>query len=123
MMTGINMVHVPYPASVRPLTGLLAGEVQVMFGPVGSSLEYVRTGKLRALAVTSAMRSEALPDTPTVGDFVPGYEASNWFGIGAPKGTPDEIIEKLNRSINSVNSKLKVRLAEMGSSVLAGSPS
>jgi tripartite-type tricarboxylate transporter receptor subunit TctC len=125
MLTGVNLVHVPYPAAVRPLTGLLAGEVQVMFGPVGSSLEYIRTGKLRALAVTTAMRSEALPDTPTLGDFVPGYESSNWFGIGAPKGTPAAIIEKLNRSINTIlaDPKMKARLAEMGNAVLAGSPS
>jgi tripartite-type tricarboxylate transporter receptor subunit TctC len=117
-------VHVPYPAAVRPLTGLLAGEVQVMFGPVGSSLEYIRTGKLRALAVTTAARSAALPDTPTMGDFVPGYESSNWFGIGAPKGTPAVIIEKLNRAINTMlaDPTMKARLAEMGNEVLAGTP-
>jgi tripartite-type tricarboxylate transporter receptor subunit TctC len=96
-----------------------------MFGPVGSSLEFIRTGKLRALAVTTAARLEALPDIPTVGNFVPDYESSNWFGIGAPKRTPAEIIEKLNKSINTIfaDPEMKARLADMGNTVIAGSPS
>jgi tripartite-type tricarboxylate transporter receptor subunit TctC len=125
MMAGVDMVHVPYRGSPPALTDLLAGQVQVMFSPLSSSIAYVRGGKLRALAVTSATRSEALPDLPTVGDFVPGYEASGWFGIGAPARTPVEIIDKLNREINAglADGKLKARLADLGSSVFVGSPS
>ncbi len=124
MMAGVDMVHVPYRGAAPALTDLLGGQVQVMFlGSVGS-IEYVRTGKLRALAVTTATRSEALPDIPTVGDFVPGYESSAWFGVGAPKGTPAEIVDKLNKEINAglADPKMKARLADLGGMVLAGSP-
>jgi tripartite-type tricarboxylate transporter receptor subunit TctC len=125
MMAGVDMVHVPYRGSPPALTDLIGGQVQVMFGPLSSSIEYVRSGKLRAVAVTTAMRSEALPDIPTVGDFVPGYEASGWFGVGAPRKTPVEIVDKLNREINAglADPKLKARLADVGSLVFVGSPS
>jgi tripartite-type tricarboxylate transporter receptor subunit TctC len=124
MMTGVNMVHVPYRGGAPALTDLIAGQVQVMFiSPVGS-IEYIRAGKLRALAVTTATRSEALPDVPAMGDFVPGYEATAWFGIGAPKGTPPETVDRLNKEINAglANPKIKARLADLGASVLVGSP-
>jgi tripartite-type tricarboxylate transporter receptor subunit TctC len=101
MMAGINMVHVPYRGEAPALTDMLGGQVQAMFGTMPASIEYVRAGKLRPLAVTSARRSELLPDLPTVGDFVPGYETSAWQGIGAPKNTPAEIINKLNKEINA----------------------
>ena len=101
MMTGVNMVHVPYRGSALALTDLLAGRVQVMFDVMTASIGYIRAGKLRALAVTTATRSEALPDLPTVADFVPGFEASNIRGIGAPKDTPTDIIDKLNKGINA----------------------
>ena len=101
MMTGVDMVHVPYRGAAPALTDLLGGQVQVMFATMPSSIEYIRAGKLRALAVTTATRSEALPDIPTVGEFVPGYEASAWYGIGAPKNTPAEIVDKLNKEINA----------------------
>jgi tripartite-type tricarboxylate transporter receptor subunit TctC len=124
MMTGINMVHVPYRGGAPAVTDLLGGQVQVMFATPVTSIEYIRAGKLRALAVTTATRSEALPDIPTVGEFVPGYEASTWFGIGAPKNTPPEVIDKLNREINAAlaDSKMKARFADLGSEPLAGSP-
>ena len=124
MMTGVDMVHVPYRGAAPALTDLLGGQVQVMFGTMPSSIEYIRAGKLRALAVTTATRSEALPDIPTVGEFVPGYEASGWYGIGAPKNTPAEIIDKLNKEINAAlaDPKMKARLADLGGTVLAGSP-
>ena len=124
VMTGINMAHVPYRSSGPALTDLLGGEVQVMFDAITSSIGYIRSEKLRALAVTTATRSEALPDIPTVGDFVPGYEVSNWFGFGAPTNTPDEIIDKLNREVNIAlaDLKLKARLSDLGGTVLAGSP-
>jgi tripartite-type tricarboxylate transporter receptor subunit TctC len=116
MMTGVNMVHVPYRGSGPALTDLLGGQVQMMFVDLPSSIEYVRSGKLRALAVTTAMRSEVLPDIPTVAEFLPGYEASGWNGVGAPKNTPVEIVERLNKEINAAlaDPKMKVRLAEMG---------
>ena len=122
MMTGVNLVHVPYnraPAS----TDLLGGQVQVMFDALPASIEYIRTGKLRALAVTTAMRSAALPDIPTVGKFLPGYEASQWYGLGAPKNTPAEIVEKLNREINGAlaDPKIKARLADLGGTPVPGS--
>ena len=101
MMAGVNMVHVPYRGAAPALTDLLGGQVQVMFDTMPSSIEHIRAGKLRALAVTTATRSEVLPDVPTVGDFVPGYEASAWSGVGAPKNTPAEIIDKLNKEINA----------------------
>jgi len=124
MMTGVNMVHVPYRGGAPALTDLLGGQVQVMFASMASSIEYIRDAKLRALAVTPATRSEALPDIPTVADFVPGYDASDWFGLGAPKNTPAEIIEKLNMEINAAlaDPKIKARLADLGLTVLAGSP-
>ena len=101
MMTGVDMVHVPYRGAAPALTDLIGGQVQVMFDSMPASIEYIRAGKLRALAVTTATRSEALPDIPTVADFVPGYEASGWYGVGAPKNTPAEIIDKLNKEINA----------------------
>jgi tripartite-type tricarboxylate transporter receptor subunit TctC len=124
MMTGVNLVHVPYRGGGPALTDLLGGQVQAMFVAISASIEYVRAGNLRPLAVTTASRSVALPDIPTVGDFIPGYEASTWCGIGAPKGTPAEIIDKLNKEINAglVDPKVKARLANMGSTALPGSP-
>ena len=124
MMTGVNMVHVPYRGGGPALTDLLGGQVQAMFVAISASIEYVRAGNLRPLAVTTASRSDALPDIPTVGDFIPGYEASTWCGIGAPKGTPAEVVDKLNKEINAglVDPKMKARLANMGSTALPGSP-
>ena len=103
MMAGVDMVHVPYRGAAPALTDLLGGQVQVMFDPMPSSIEHIKAGKLRALAVTTATRSEVLPDVPTVGDFVPGYEASAWYGLGAPKNTPAEIVDKLNKEINAAS--------------------
>jgi tripartite-type tricarboxylate transporter receptor subunit TctC len=125
LMAGIDMVHVPYRASPPALADLLNGQVQVYFGPISASLEFVRTGKLRALAVTTFTRAEALPDSPTVGNFLPGYEASAFYGVVAPKHTPAEIVNMLNKEINAglVDSKLKAQLAVLGSSALVGSPS
>ena len=122
MMAGVDMVHVPYRGAAPALTDLLGGQVQVMFGTTVSSIEHIRAGKLRALAVTTATRSEALPDIPTVGEFVPGYEASAVFGIGAPRNTPAEIVDKLNKEINAAlaDPKIKARLADLGGAVLAG---
>jgi tripartite-type tricarboxylate transporter receptor subunit TctC len=124
MMTGVNLVHVPYRGGGPALTDLLGGQVQSMFVAISASIEYARAGNLRPLAVTTASRSDALPDIPTVGDFIPGYEASTWCGIGAPKGTPAEVIDKLNKEINAglVDPKVKARLANMGSTALPGSP-
>ena len=124
MMAGVNIVHVPYRGGAPALTDLLAGQVQVTFVPVPASIEYVRAGKLRALAVTTTTRSDALPNIPTVGDFVRGYEASGFVGLGAPKNTPAEIIEKLNKEINAAlaDPKIKARLADLGGTVLPGSP-
>jgi tripartite-type tricarboxylate transporter receptor subunit TctC len=124
MMAGVNMVHVPYRGGGPALTDLLGGQVQVMFPSTVSSIEYIRAGRLRALAVTTATRSDALPDVPTVDEFVPGYEASAWFGVGAPKATPAEIVEKLNKEINAglADPKMKARLADVGGTALSGSP-
>jgi tripartite-type tricarboxylate transporter receptor subunit TctC len=124
MMTGVNMVHVPYRGGGPALIDLLAGQVQVMFPGTTASIAYIRAGKLRPLAVTTATRSQVLPDLPTVGDFVPGYEASATFGLGAPGGTPAEIIDRLNGEINAAlaNVSIKARIADSGASVLAGSP-
>ena len=124
IMAGVDMVHVPYRGSPPALTDLLAGQVQMMFSPLSSSIEYVKAGKLRALAVTTATRSEVLADIPTVGEFVPGYAASGWFGIGAPGKTPVEIVDKLNQEINAglADAKLKARFAELGAAVFVGSP-
>jgi tripartite-type tricarboxylate transporter receptor subunit TctC len=124
MMAGVNLVHVPYRGAGPALIDLLAGQVQVMFPTTVASIEYIRTGRLRALAVTTATRSEALPDIPTVGELVPGYESTTWYGIGAPKNTPAEIIDTLNKEINAAlaDPKMKARLADLGGTVLAGSP-
>ncbi len=124
MMTGVNLVHVPYRGGAPALTDLLGGQVQVMFATPGTSIEYIRAGKLRALAVTTATRSEALPDVPTVGDFLSGFDASVWLGVGAPKNTPAEIIDRLNKEINGVlaDPKIKARFADLGSTVRPGSP-
>jgi tripartite-type tricarboxylate transporter receptor subunit TctC len=123
-MTGIDVVHVPYRGTAPALTALLGGQVQVMFSSMLSSIAYVRAGRLRALAVTTATRSDALPDIPTMNEFVRGYEASIWFGVGAPKATPAEIIEKLNKEINAAltDPMMKARLADLGGAVLALSP-
>jgi len=123
MMTGVNLVHVPYRGAGPALVDLLGGQVQVFFGPIAVSIEYVRAGTLRALAVTTAKRSEPLPDLPTVGEFVPGYEASAVWGVGAPRNTPAEIVDKLNKEINAglAEPKIKARL-ELGGTVLPGSP-
>jgi tripartite-type tricarboxylate transporter receptor subunit TctC len=124
MMTGIGMVHVPYRGTAPAITDLMGGQVQVYLDPITSSIGYIRAGKLRALAVTTATRSHALPDIPTVGEFVPGYEATQWFGIGAPNKTPVEIIDKLNREVNAglADPTLKARLADLGGAPLSGSP-
>jgi tripartite-type tricarboxylate transporter receptor subunit TctC len=124
MMTGVDIVHVPYRGQAPALIDLLGGQVQVMFDSMPASIEYVRTGKVRALAVATATRSPALPDVPTVSDFVPGFEASAWYGVAAPRSTPAEIVEKLNAEINAAfaDPKIKARLADLGGMVLAGSP-
>jgi tripartite-type tricarboxylate transporter receptor subunit TctC len=121
---GVDIVHVPYRGVAPALTDLLGGQVQVVFVNVAPSIEYIRTDKLRALAVTSATRSDALPDIPTIGEFVPGYEASTVFGLGAPKNTPTEIIERLNKEINAAlaDPKIKARLADLDGTALALSP-
>jgi len=124
MMTGVNLVHVPYRGAGPALVDLLGGQVQVMFATMSSSIEYVRAGKLRALAVTTATRSPVLPDIPTVAEFVPGYESSFWTGVGVPKSTPAEIVDKLNKEIDAAlaDPKMKARLAELGGTPLPGSP-
>jgi tripartite-type tricarboxylate transporter receptor subunit TctC len=124
MMASVDMVHVPYRGVAQALTDVIAGHVQVIFDPLASSIEYINAGKLRALAVTTATRSEVLPDLPTIGDFVPGYEASGWQGFGAPRNTPTEIIDKLNREINAalIDPKTKTLIAGLGATVLSGSP-
>jgi len=124
MMTGVNIVHVPYRGGPPALTDLIAGQVQVMFDNVPTSIEHIKSGKLRPLGVTTAARWEGLPDVATIGDFLPGYEASTWTGIGAPQTTPGEIVDKLNKEINAglADSKLKARLADLGGTVMPGSP-
>jgi tripartite-type tricarboxylate transporter receptor subunit TctC len=121
---GVNMVHVPYRGQGPALTDLLGGQVQVLFATTPGTTEYVRTGKLRALAVTTASRAKVLPDLPTVADFLPGYEASQWYGVGVPKSTPAEIIDKLNKEINAAlaDPGMKARFADIGGEALAGSP-
>jgi tripartite-type tricarboxylate transporter receptor subunit TctC len=118
------MIHVPYRGAGPALTDLIAGTVDVMYDNLPSSIEFIKSGKLRALGVTTDKRNEALPDVPTVADTVPGYEASAWFGIGAPKGTPADIIEKLNKAVNSAlaDPKMKARLADLGGIPMAGTP-
>ena len=124
MMTGISMTHVPYKGAAPALADMVGGQVQVMFDNMPTSIEFIKAGKLRPLAVTTAARSAVLPDLPTVADYLPGYEASSWYGIGAPKGTPAEIVAKLNKEINSIlaEPKAKARFAELSAAVLMGSP-
>jgi tripartite-type tricarboxylate transporter receptor subunit TctC len=124
IMAGLNLVHVPYRGGAPALTDLISGQVQVMFLSPAASIEYIRSGRLRALAVTAETRWEGLPDLPTVVEFVPGYESSNWFGVGAPKATPAEIVDQLNKEINAAlaDPKMKARLADLGGTVLPGSP-
>ncbi len=124
MMTGIDMIHVPYRGDSAAVTDLLGGQVQVMFPAMSASVEYIKAGKLRALAVTTTTRSEVLPDVPTLGDYVPGYESSGWYGIGVPRGTPTEIVGKLNTEINALlaEPRVKAKLAELGATPLPGSP-
>ncbi len=115
MMAGVSMVHVPYRGIAPALTDLMAGQLQVYFGALTSSIEYIKAGRMRALAVTTAKRSEALPDLPTVGEFVPGYEASQWYGLGVAKNAPTEIIDRLNKEINVAlaDPNMKTRLADL----------
>jgi tripartite-type tricarboxylate transporter receptor subunit TctC len=124
IMTGVEMIHVPYRGGAPVMTDLLGGQVQVLFGTTSLTVEQVRAGKLRALAVTGATRWEGLPDVPTLGEFVSGYEATSLFGLGAPKQTPAAIIERLNRDINAAldDPNLKTRLVDLGGTLLAGSP-
>jgi tripartite-type tricarboxylate transporter receptor subunit TctC len=124
MMTGVDMVHVPYRGGGPALTDLLGGQVQVYFPTTVSSIGYIRAGRLRALAVTTATRSDALPDIPTVGEFLPGYEASFWYGVGVPKNTPAEIVDKLNEAINAglADPTIKARLADLGGVPMPMSP-
>ena len=124
MMTGVDVVQVHYRGSGPALPDLIAGQVHAMFDPIASSIAHIRAGKLRPLAVTTATRLEVLPDIPTVGDFVPGYEASGWYGIGAPKNTPAEIVDRLNTEINAAlaDPEMKARFADLGGTVLPGSP-
>jgi tripartite-type tricarboxylate transporter receptor subunit TctC len=123
-MAGVEMLHVPYKGAAPALIGMLGGQAQVFFGYLSGPIEHIRAGALRALAVTTATRSEAFPEVPTVGDFVPGYEASGWQGIGAPQSTPPEIIEKLDKEIGAalVDPKMMARIADLGSAVFASSP-
>jgi tripartite-type tricarboxylate transporter receptor subunit TctC len=123
-MTGVKMTHVPYRGSAPALTDIIAGTVDVLFDNMPASIEFIRSGKIRALAVTTDVRNPALPDVPTVGDTVPGYEASAWFGMGAPKGTPASIIEKINKTVNEAlaDPKMKAKLADLGGVPLAGTP-
>jgi len=124
MIAGVDMIHVPYRGEAPALTDLIGGQVQVMFGVMPASIEHIRAGKLRALAVTGTARSEVLPDLPTVSEFLPGYEASGWYGIGVPKATSPEIVEKLNKEINAavVESKMKARLADLGAAAMPMAP-
>jgi tripartite-type tricarboxylate transporter receptor subunit TctC len=124
IMAGVNLVHVPYRGAPAAFSDLIAGQVQVNFPPIDGSIEHIRTGKLRALAVAAVKRSEVLPDVPTVGEFLPGFEASVFLGIGAPKGTPAAIVERLNNEINAAltDSNVKARYADLGTIVLGGSP-
>ena len=123
-MAGVNLVHVPYRGVAPAITGLLGGDVQVIFGTMPAVIELIKGGKLRALAVTTAARSPQLPDVPTVADFVAGYEASQWYGLAAPRATPTDVIARLNRETNAVlaDPKMQARLAELGATVLSGTP-
>jgi tripartite-type tricarboxylate transporter receptor subunit TctC len=124
MMTGVNLVHVPYRGAAPALTDLIAGQVHIYFGPLLASVDHIKTGRLRVLAVTSLQRSEILPDIPTVHESVPGYEAAQSYGVGAPKGTPAEVVDRLNKEVNAAlaDPKMKARFAELGATVLPGSP-
>jgi tripartite-type tricarboxylate transporter receptor subunit TctC len=124
MMSGLNLQHVPYRGDAPAITDLIGGQVQVWFGSTIASIEHIKAGKIRALAVTTAMRTELLPEVSTIGEVVLGYEASSWYGVGAPSGTPTEVIDKLNREINAalVDPKMKARLADYGGTPLPGSP-
>jgi tripartite-type tricarboxylate transporter receptor subunit TctC len=124
MMAGVNLVHVPYRGQAPALTDLMGGQVQVFFATSPGTTDYIKTGKLRALAVTTAARVAELPELPTVGDFVPGYEASQWYGIGVPRNTPAEIVERLNREINAAiaDPGMRARFAAIGGEPLPGSP-
>jgi tripartite-type tricarboxylate transporter receptor subunit TctC len=124
MMTGVNLVHVPYRGAAPALTDLIAGQVQIYFGPLLASVDHIKTGRLGVLAVTSLQRSEILPDVPTVHESVPGYEAAQSYGVGAPKGTPAEVVDRLNKEVNAAlaDPKMKARFAELGATVLPGSP-
>ena len=124
LMTGVDLTHIPYKGSAPALTDMIAGTVQLMFDNMPPSLPHIRAGKLRALAVTTTTRSEALPDVPTVAETVPGYEASAFYGMGVPKGTPPEIVDKLNKEINAglANPNIKARLAELGGMLIPGTP-
>jgi len=124
MMTGVQMVHVPYRGAAPAVADLIGGQVHIVFDNLPGSIAYIRAGRLRALAVTTTTRSEALPDVPTIADSVPGYEASAWFGVGAPKNTPVEIVDKLNREINAglADPRLRSRLTDLGGVTIAGSP-
>jgi tripartite-type tricarboxylate transporter receptor subunit TctC len=124
MMAGVNMTHVPYRGSIAALTDMLGGQVQVLFDNLPASIEYIKAGKVRPLAVTTIERSEVLPDIPAIREYVPGYEASPWWGVGAPKNTPAEIVDRLNKEINAAlsDSRLKARLAELGASTFTESP-
>jgi tripartite-type tricarboxylate transporter receptor subunit TctC len=124
MMTGVSLVHIPYHGNGPALTALVGGQVEALFATTPSSIEFIRTGKLRGLALTSERRSEALPALPTIGEFVPGYEMTSWYRVGAPKGTPAEVIEIINKEINAglADPKLKARLVDLGGMMMPGSP-
>src|SRR3954447_16531901 len=124
MLSGVDMVHVPYRGGAPALQDLIGGQVHVMFDAIGNSLQHIREGTLRPLGVTTAQRNDALPDVPTIGEFVPGYETSVWYGIGVPKNTPAELIERLNKEINSVlaDPRMKERMADLGGTIITGSP-
>ena len=125
MMTGVDLVHVPYRGAAPAVADLLAGQVQVYFSNMASSIEHIRAGKLRPLAVTTAKRSEMLPELPTIAEFLPGYESSLWYGVGAPRNTPPEIIAKLNKEINAalIDPVMKARFADLGATMFPpGSP-
>jgi len=124
MMTGVNMLHVPYRGSAPAMTDMIGGQVQVMFDNLPTSIEHIRAGKLRVLAVTGTARSDLLPEIPTVADFVPGYEASAWYGVGAPKHTPTEIVTKLNATVNAIlaDPAVKARFDSMGATLITSSP-
>jgi tripartite-type tricarboxylate transporter receptor subunit TctC len=124
VMAGVTLVHVPYRGQGPALTDLLGGQVQVLFATTPGTTDYIKTGKLRALAVTTAARAEVLPDVPTVGEYVPGYEASQWYGLAAPRNTPPEIVDRLNKEINAAlaDPKMKARFADIGGEPLTGAP-